>query len=270
MPASSSPRPSTSGARPGGDDEPLRARGLAGDGERHLVLAGHDVLDEDARADLDALLLEAAIGELGDVGVLGRQDAIEALVERDVRAQARVRRRDLGARRARADDGQRVGQLGQRPRLLGADDAAAELRARQRLLHRAGREDDELRRVLRAVEVAADLDVGVVGHDAVALDDVDLVLLEEAGDAARERLDDLLAALADGVEVDERVRDRRSRSPPRCGSRSARRPRAAPLSRGCRRSSGSARRPGRTRRRRSSCPAVRPGSPRRSRRARSR
>ena len=168
------------GRAAGGDDEPVGARRLAGDGERDRVVAGLDVLDEDAGADLDPLLLEAALGDLRDVGVLGRQHAVEALVERDVRAQARVGRRDLGARRARADDRERGRQLGQRPRLLGADDAAAEARARQRLLHRAGREDDELRRDLGAVEVAADLDVAVVGDDAVALDDVDAVLLEQA------------------------------------------------------------------------------------------
>ena len=45
--------------------------------------------------------------------------------------------------------------------------------------------------ILGAVEVAADLDVGVVGDDAVAVDDVDGVLLEEPGHAAGERLDDL-------------------------------------------------------------------------------
>ena len=48
-----------------------------------------------------------------------------------------------------------LGSSVQRPRLLGADHAAAELRARDRLLDRAGGEDDALRRVdLVAVEVA--------------------------------------------------------------------------------------------------------------------
>ena len=87
------------------------------------------LLHEDAGANRDALLLEAALGDLRDVGVLGRQHAVEALVEGDVAAQAGVGGGDLGARRAGADDRERLGQPLQRPRLLGADDVAAELGA---------------------------------------------------------------------------------------------------------------------------------------------
>ena len=100
-----------------------------------------------------------------------------------------------------------VGSSLERPRLLGADHAAAEARAGQRPLHRAGREDHGLRGDLGAVEVAADLDVALVGHDAVALDDVDPVLLHQPRDAAGQRLDDLLAPRADGGEVDGRLAD---------------------------------------------------------------
>ncbi len=103
---------------------------------------------------------------------------------------------------------ERLGQRLERPRLLGADDAAAELRAGQGALHGAGGEDHEPRAVLGAVEVAADLDVALVGHGAVTLDDVDRVLLHQPGHAAGQRLDDLLAALADGGEVDGRLADR--------------------------------------------------------------
>ena len=38
-----------------------------------------DVLDHDAGVDVDALALEDACGDLGDVGVLGRQDAVDGL-----------------------------------------------------------------------------------------------------------------------------------------------------------------------------------------------
>ena len=50
----------------------------------HAVVGRLDVLDEAPGVDRDALLLEAALGELGDVGVLGRQHAVEALEERDL------------------------------------------------------------------------------------------------------------------------------------------------------------------------------------------
>ena len=74
-----------------GDHEPLGPLRLAGDGEGDAVAGRGDVLDEDAGTDRDALLLEAALGDLGDVGVLRGEDAVEALVERDVAAEAGVR-----------------------------------------------------------------------------------------------------------------------------------------------------------------------------------
>ena len=50
------------------------------------------------------------------------------------------------------------------------DDAPAELRARDRLRHRAGRKDDLASLDLCAIEVAADLDVAVIGQRPVPLD----------------------------------------------------------------------------------------------------
>ena len=43
-----------------------------------------DILRQRAGVDLDALLLEAALGELGDVDVLGGQHAVETLEEADL------------------------------------------------------------------------------------------------------------------------------------------------------------------------------------------
>ena len=81
---------------------------------------------------LDPLALEAAFDQARDVGVLGRQHALERLEQAHLAAQAGVARGDLRAGGARADDRQAGGQLRQRPGLLGADDAPAELDAGDR------------------------------------------------------------------------------------------------------------------------------------------
>ncbi len=239
------PEPLDVGAAAGGDDEPVDLARLAAvrEGARSSSVVWTSSTNV-AGVDLDALLLEAALGELGDVGVLGRQDAVEALEEPDLDAQARVRGGDLGARRAGADDGQRRGQLVERPRLLGADDAAAERRARDRPLHRAGGEDDRLAASISCRRSAADLDVAVGGQRAVALDDVDAVLLEQAGDAAGQRLDDLLRGApitAPKSTVGSATCDAELAGVADLLQHVGRR--AGPPWPGCRRSSGSARRP---------------------------
>ena len=55
--------------------------------------------------------------------------------------------------------------------------------------------------------VVADAHLAVAGQPARALEHLDLVLLEEARHAARQRLDDLRAALHDGGVVDLGVSD---------------------------------------------------------------
>src|SRR3954471_6342047 len=202
------PEPLDVGAAAGGDDEPVGLAGLALEGEGAARVGGLDVLHERAGVHLDPLLLEAALGELGDVGVLGRQHAVERLEEGDLHAEARVGRGDLGARCAGADDDHGPGQLLERPRLLGADHALAELRAGDGPLDRSRGQHDALRRVdLVAVLARADAHGARAGQRAVALEVVDLVLLEQPGDAPGQRLDHLGAALHDGAEVDLRVAD---------------------------------------------------------------
>jgi hypothetical protein len=195
------------GAAAGGDHEPVDLSGLVAVLEADLVVAGLDVLDLGTGVDVDALLAQPAPDDLGDLGVLGRDDTVEGLEQHHLRAEARVGGGDLDTRRARAGHDHRLRQILERPRLLGADHAAAELGAGDRLGDRAGGEDDRLLRLdLGAVEVAADLHVAVVGDGGVALDVVDLVLLEQAGDAAGKGLDDLLAARHDLGEVDAALR----------------------------------------------------------------
>ena len=135
------------GPAAGGDDEVVGLGRLAVVGEGDLVVLRLDVLDQRAGVDLHALLGQPAAGELGDVGVLEREDAVDRLEQRDLGAEPRVGGRDLGAGRAGADDGQRAGQLLERPRLLRADHAAAELGAGDRQRDGAGGEHDALRRL---------------------------------------------------------------------------------------------------------------------------
>ena len=136
------------GPAPGGDHEPVDLALLVAVGERDRRVAGLHVLDERAGVDLDVLLGERAAGDLRDVGVLGREHAVERLEQEHLRAHAPVGGRDLGAGRAGADHRQRLRQLLERPRLLGADHAAAEARAGDGLGDRAGREDHRLGLVL--------------------------------------------------------------------------------------------------------------------------
>src|ERR671916_1561561 len=127
------------------------------------------------------------------------QPAVEGLEQQHLGAEAAVRGGDLRAGRARAHHGQLAGQLLQGPRALRADHAAAELRAGDRPGDRAGGEHDGLARLDIA---AVDGHLAVAGQAAGALDEVDLVLLEQAGDAAGEGLDHLGAAVGDPREVD--------------------------------------------------------------------
>jgi hypothetical protein len=105
---------------------------------------------------------------------------------------------DLGARRSRADDGQAGGQLGQRPGLLGADDAVAEVHAGDRAGGGAGREDDGG----GAQQLIAHAHIPLGGQRGVAFDHVDGVFAEQAGHARGERRDDLVATGLDGRVVD--------------------------------------------------------------------
>ncbi len=147
---------------------------------------------------VDLLALEPALDEPRDVGVLARQHAVERLEQQHVAAQAREARGDLRARGAGADDGETSRQLGQRPRLLCADHAAAELDAGHRAGDRPCREDH----AARAQRALADRHITVAAQARVALDHVDRVFLEQHRDARGERRDDLLAPRLDRRVVD--------------------------------------------------------------------
>ena len=114
-----------------------------------------------------------------------------------------VRGGDLGSRRAGADDREAGWPFRQGPGLLGSDHAAAELGARNRALHRAGGEDDRLGGHGLAIHGY----LAGAGEGGLTLDQLDRVLLEQAGDATGERLDDLRAAGHHPVPLDFRIGD---------------------------------------------------------------
>jgi hypothetical protein len=123
---------------------------------------------------------------------------IEHLDQQHLDAEAAVGRGDLRAGGAGADDCDLLRHLLQRPGGPGVEHAVAELDARDRQRHRAGRQEDVLGRVFGL----ADDDGAGVLDGRLALDQVDLVVLEESGNAAAEALADLLATRLHGIPVD--------------------------------------------------------------------
>src|SRR6202034_3112628 len=104
------------------------------------------------------------------------------------------------SRRARADHRHRLWQFVERPGLLGADHTTTELGARDRPLHRTGRDHDEL----RLIRVLSDLDLALTGKRPRAVDHVDLVLLEQPRHPTSERCDNLVAPIHHGTKINGR------------------------------------------------------------------
>src|SRR5690606_28080311 len=101
-----------------------------------------------------ALAAEDALELLADLAVHRRDEAVEELDDRDLRAQPRPHRAQLQADVAAADHDQVLRHLGQRERTGRGDDALLVDRdAGQVDVGRAGRDDDVLRLVLRAVDL---------------------------------------------------------------------------------------------------------------------
>ena len=94
------------------------------------------------RHDLDAAPGEAALEGLADVAVFERDDPGQVLEQRDGDAEVVIQRGELGADRARADDGDRLRQVGLRRHVVRGDDpSAVGHKARQALDAAAGGED---------------------------------------------------------------------------------------------------------------------------------
>ena len=179
-------------------------------GERDLVVGALHVLDERARVDVDVLLRQPAPDDLGDVGVLGREHAVERLEQQDLGAQAPVRRGDL----APEAPAPRTAIL---PAAVSAHASSVPMTRPPNWVPgtawaATGREHDGLGAITLPSKSSPTL-TAVVGDRAEALDEVDLVLLEQAADAADEGLDDLLTALVDLGVVDGAAVDLDPKSP---------------------------------------------------------
>ena len=191
--------------------------GLLALGSDHHADAGFGTL-----ADLDRLGLEAGVGDDvdaaapegalqldRDLAVLERHEVGQVLEDGDLGAHVGVEAGELDADRPAADDDEARGQ-GRRGQdvVAGDDDLPVRLEARQRLDAAAGGEDDVVgverpvagRRAVLADEV--DLDLLAAVEPAAALDELDLVLLDQAHEALGQAVDDLAAALGDDREVD--------------------------------------------------------------------
>ena len=140
------------------------------------------------KAELEALLFEDLLEELGGLGVQRRHNAVAELDDGHLGAEAAPHRAHLEADDAGADDDHLLGHGGQRERAGRRDDALL-VNGHAGNAHDLGAGGDQNvlapDGLLRAV-VAVDLDLVGRRKLAPALDIVDLVLLEQALDAARQ------------------------------------------------------------------------------------
>jgi hypothetical protein len=152
---------------------------------------------------LHALLGERLVDEGGDVRILDRQDAVEHLDDRHLRAHVRIEAGELDADRARADD-QQLGRhhLGHHGVPVGPDPLPVRLGEGQVAGAGAGRDDDVLGLELRRLAVLADAEHPLAGERALSFHHRDLVLLHQAFDAGIELPGDLAAAIDDLGEIE--------------------------------------------------------------------
>jgi hypothetical protein len=173
--------------------------------DRDALLAGLDLGDLDAELDVEALLLREGLpGFLGHGLVGGGEEIRHGFEDGDFGAEALPDRAQFEADDAGADHAEalRRGVEGQRAGVV-ADDLVVDRNARQVARLGAGGDDD----VGGFDDLAIDVDAPAVvlataDELAVAGQQRDLVLLEQALDAAGELGDDVVLALDHGRHVD--------------------------------------------------------------------
>ena len=160
-----------------------------------------------ARQNVDAQRLQAARHRPHQLGVVDRQDAVQRLDHRDLRAELGIGHAELEPDIARTDDGQPLGHLGKRQRLGRGDDLAAERQVGQRRRHRAGRQHDMLGAHDLRAGVGLDAAGLAVDHLGPALQDLYPVALQEHADAAGQAADDAVLPFDGARQVDGRTLD---------------------------------------------------------------
>ena len=134
--------------------------------------------------ELEALLFENALELLGDLAIHARQDAVEIFDHRDLGAEAAPDRAEFEADDAGADDDQFLRRRGKRERAGGGNNhLLVDIDARQARDIRAGRDYDMFGRMRDLAVRALDRDFAGRGDPRLALKPVNLVLLQQEGDA---------------------------------------------------------------------------------------
>ncbi len=189
------------------DDEPIETRALrlalrVGVFDRHVLLCLH-ARDFHAELDLQTLLAEDLPRFPGDLLVGGAQENRERLEDRHLRPEPAPHAAHFQSNDPCADDAEASGHLGKGERPIVAEDQLlVECRPRQRAGTRAGGDDDVARR--EGLSGHGDFAAFAPGFDEApaAVEEGDLVLLEEIGDAVVARLHDLVLALEHLDEVE--------------------------------------------------------------------
>jgi hypothetical protein len=167
-----------------------------------LVGGAVEFLDHGLGHDLHALLLEALLGEGGDLLVLHGQDAVHDLDHGRVGAERVVEAGEFDADGARADDQQFLRHMRRVSAcLVGPDPLAVGLQPRKLAGARAGGEDDVAGRQLLGALVGLDGDLALGGQRRLAHDHRDLVLLHQVADAGIQLLGHPAGAFHDRVEI---------------------------------------------------------------------
>ena len=176
-------------------------------GEAHAVGVGFRVLDLGAGQDADALFGETLLERGADLVVLDGQDTVHHFQHCHFGAKTVEEIRELDADGAGTENQHPFRLLGQDHRLTAADDGGAvEGQVRQRTGEGAGGNHHfaGFQRGFLAVRCLADDVLGVL-QGTIAADVVNLVLLEQKLDAARELVGHAAAATDDLVPVEAQV-----------------------------------------------------------------
>ena len=199
------------GERPASDrdHQPVELEGLLlfpfPAGDLYAAAGGLRAGDPGAEPDVEPLGGEGRERGARDVPVRGGEEVVQRLQEGHFRPETRPYAAELDPDHPRPDDAQAPGHFRERERSLAVDDALA-VRPRRGDLdgRRAGRDDDVAGRehLERLAPGRPDLDPAPGKQGARALEPLDAVLPEQAGDPPGQRLDHLVLSRLHRRDVD--------------------------------------------------------------------